>query len=141
MLPSISLRRTGPYKQKETAGLFGMKGHNIPEVNPDDGSYMPKCAQGPCLQYSYSTNSQGQKTETCERYGEPTRVPEKTNLFDPHSDKDRTSCGFNSSPVGLFSSNAPTYYVYWKDKPIGGRRKSRRTHRRAQLKRRKSYRK
>lgn len=139
MIPSIALRRTGPYKQKESAGLFGMKGHAIPEVNPDDGSYMPQCAQGPCINSRTSTNSQGHETQTCEQYAEPIRVPEKTNLFASHGDKERTSCAYDTNPVGLFTSDAPTYYVYWKEKPIGGARKRTRKAKRGR-KSRKSYR-
>lgn len=120
MFPSfVPLRRTGPYKQSEVDGFFG-KSRNIPELNPENGSYMPRCSPGPCAQYRYHYDEKGQQQSTCERYMEPTRVPQKTNFFNSHSDKNRNSCGYNANPVGLFSSDEPTYYVYWDEPPKAG---------------------
>jgi hypothetical protein len=121
--PTIPLKRTGPFKQIQSEGFFG-KSYAIPDKNPENASYMPECASGPCAQYSYSYGPKGERQETCVRYLEPTRVPEKTNFFNAEPEKNRTSCGYNSNPVGLFSSNEPTYYVYHKEMPIGGKNKS-----------------
>ena len=124
MFSSIPLRRTGPYRQKEVNGFFG-KTTGIPDVNPEDGSYMPTCASGPCAQYSYSYGPQGEPQSTCVRYSEPTTIPHKTNFFNSAKNKNRTSCGYNANPVGLFSGAEPTYYVYWEDQPIGGKKQKR----------------
>jgi len=124
MMPSIPLRRTGPYKQTEVEGFLG-KSRNIPSTNPENSSYMPKCASGPCAQYSYSYGPNGERQETCIRYLEPTVVPKKTNFFNAEPEKNRTSCGYNANPVGIFSSEEPTYYVYWEDKPKGGKKQRR----------------
>ena len=110
------LPKTGPYAQKKVAGMFG-ETYNLPKVNPDDGSFMPKCAPGPCAEYSYSYDQQGSRQSTCMRYGEPTRIPQKTNFFAENAEKNRTSCAYNLHPVGFFSSEEPTYYVY-KNAPI-----------------------
>ena len=106
------LRKTGPYAQKETEGMFG-KSYELPKVNPNDGSFMPTCAPGPCSEYSYHYDSKGNRQSTCIRFAEPSRVPKKENWFAESPDQNRKSCAYNAQPVGLFSSNKPTYYVYW----------------------------
>lgn len=117
----VPLRRTGPYKQSEIEGMFG-KTHAIPEINPDNGTYMPKCSPGPCAEYRYWYNDKGEQQQSCVRYLEPTVIPHATNFFNSNPDKPRTSCGYDANPVGLFSSEEPTYYVYWEDAPKGGKR-------------------
>jgi hypothetical protein len=114
--------------------MFG-KSHAIPEVNPEDGSYMPKCSPGPCAEYSYSYDSKGNQTSTCIRYLEPTAIPHATNFFNSKPDTPRTSCGY-AEPMSIFNTAEPTYYVYWEDKPKGGKR-TKRTKRKG----RKTYRK
>jgi len=112
---TVPLRKTGPYAQKETEGMFG-KTYELPKVNPNDGSFMPKCAPGPCAEYSYHYDQKGNRQSTCIRFAEPTRVPQKENWFAESPEKNRKSCAYNAQPVGLFSSNRPTYSVYWNDK-------------------------
>ena len=120
LLPSIPLMRTGPYKQKQVETLLG-KSYQIPPTNPEDNSYMPTCASGPCAEYSYGDDLIGEQLKTCKRYSEPTAIPQKTNLLNFEPLKNRTSCGYNTNPVGLFSSEEPTYYVYWDHKPLLGK--------------------
>ena len=119
----LPLRKTGPYAQKEMQGILG-KSYEIPKVNPNDGSFMPGCVAGPCAEYK------GNGQSDCILFSEPTRVPKKNNWFTENQDKNRRSCAYNVKPVGLFSTNKPTYYVYWdsnaSSKTGGQKRKTRR---------------
>ena len=116
--PTVSqLSKTGPYKQIKVPGIFG-ETHDIPKENPVDKSFMPRCAQGPCGHYSQRWEGRRRGyVSHCDYYLEPNRVPQKTDWFADSPEKDRKSCSWNLHPVGIFSSDQPTYYVYWDQDP------------------------
>jgi hypothetical protein len=131
MLQSMApLEKSGPYNQVESAGMLG-KAYSIPTVNPDDGSYMPECAQGNCLRYDTAVRNDG--TRECLVYGEPHTIQAST-LFDT---KERHSCGYDLTPVALMSSDKPSYYVYWQagKKPKTGGSKKRKSPRKNKTRR------
>ena len=81
----------------------------MPLTNPEDGSYMPTCALGPCVQYIYRPyyDSRGvmRQNSQCVRYGPPTRIPQQTNMFSYQPGSPRHSCGWSST------DNNSQYYV------------------------------
>ena len=102
----------GPFiKPSTTSSFLGMPitNYTMPLVNPEDGSYMPTCAQGPCTQYTYIPymNSRGRMSTRaqCVQYGPPTRIPQQTNTFSLKPSLARHSCGW-ANP-----NNSSQYYV------------------------------
>jgi hypothetical protein len=102
----------GPFQKPATESSFlGMpiRSYKMPLINPEDGSYMPTCALGPCVQYIYRPyyDSRGvmRQSSQCVRYGPPTRIPQQTNLFSYQPGSPRHSCGW-SNP-----NNDSQYYV------------------------------
>lgn len=131
MIQSMApLEKSGPYSQVESAGILG-KSYAIPTVNPDDGSYMPECVQGNCVEYDTVTRNDG--TRNCLKYGEPHTIQESTFL----DTKERHSCGYDLTPVALMSSDKPSYYVYWQagKKPKTGGSKKRKSPRKNKTRR------
>jgi hypothetical protein len=106
------LTHHGPFQKPATETSFlGMpvRNYTMPLINPEDGSYMPTCALGPCVQYVYRPyyDSRGRmsRSSQCVRYGPPTRIPQQTNMFSYQPGSPRHSCGW-SNP-----NNNSQYYV------------------------------
>ena len=106
------LTHRGSFQKPATETSFlGMpvRNYTMPLINPEDGSYMPTCALGPCVQYVYRPyyDSRGimRQSSQCVRHGPPTRIPQQTNMFSYQPGSPRHSCGW-SSP-----DNNSQYYV------------------------------
>jgi len=102
----------GPFQKPPTESSFlgiPVRSYKMPLINPEDGSYMPTCALGPCVQYIYRPyyDSRGvmRQNSQCVRYGPPTRIPQQTNMFSYQPGSPRHSCGW-SNP-----NNDSQYYV------------------------------
>jgi len=115
---SEPLIHRGPFlKPSNSSSFLGIPvtNYTMPLINPEDGSYMPTCASGPCVQYTYypTMNSHGRMVthSRCVRYGPPTRIPQQTNVFSFKPDTPRHSCGW-SNPV-----NDSEYFVAYKTAP------------------------
>jgi hypothetical protein len=105
------LTHRGPFQKPSTGSSFlGMpiQNYTMPLINPEDGSYMPTCALGPCAQYVYRPyydRGMMRQRAHCVRYGPPTRIPQQTNMFSYQPGSPRHSCGW-ASP-----DNNSQYYV------------------------------
>lgn len=115
---SEPLIHRGPFSKPITSSSFlgiPVTSYTMPLINPEDGSYMPTCASGPCVQYNYyrTMNSRGRMVtqSRCVRYGPPTRIPQQTNMFSFKPNSTRHSCGW-TNPV-----NDSQYYVAYKVAP------------------------
>ena len=116
---SQPLTHKGPFRKPTRESSFlgiPVTNYTMPLVNPEDGSYMPTCAPGPCVQYVYQPyfdRGVMRQRSHCVRYGPPTRIPQQTNMFSLQPGNPRHSCGW-SDP-----SNDSQYYVaYNPQSPI-----------------------
>ena len=121
----MQLKKTGPYKQAETPGFFGLKSYSVPKENPVDGSFMPACDKGPCGKWSERWIESEQRTDYhCDYYLDPNRVPQKTDWFADSPEKDRRSCSYAIPDNGLHvlgqkvgGEDNNKYWVFWDEDP------------------------
>ena len=116
---SQPLSHKGPYqKPAVTSSFLGipMTNYTMPLINPEDGSYMPTCSPGPCVQYVYTPyfdRGVMRQRSQCVRYGPPTRIPQQTNMFSLQPGSPRHSCGW-SNP----DNNSQYYVAYNPQAPV-----------------------